>query len=95
MPGSRPCRRDAASGVVGPGGRVRGRYLAASSVFTLRPILEAFSRKIDGRCGLVPDVIEDVFESARVLRAEVPLAQLREYLVEKFLDLRDNDNKRA
>ena len=69
--------------------------MAASSVFTLRPILEVFSRKIDGRCGLVPDVIEDVFESARVLRAEVPFAQLREYLVEKFLDLRDNDNKRA
>ena len=69
--------------------------MAASSVFTLRPILEAFSRKIDGRCWLVPDVIENVFESARVLRVEVPLAQLREYLVEKFLDLRDNDDKRA
>ena len=95
MPGSRPCRRDAASGVVGPGGRVRGRDLSASSVFTFRPFLETFSRKIDGRCGLVPDVIENVFESACVLRVEVPLAQLREYLVEKFLDLRDNDDKRA
>ena len=78
-----------------PGGRVRGRDLSASSVFTLRPFLEAFSRKIDGRCGLVPDAIEEVFESTRVLRAEVPLDQLREYLVEKFLDLRDNDYKRA
>ena len=57
--------------------------------------MEAFSRKIDGCCGLVPDAIEDVFESTRVLRAEVPLAQLREYLVEEFLDLRDNDYKRA
>ena len=78
-----------------PGGRVRSRELAASSVFMLRPVLEAFSRKIDRRCGLVPDVIENVFESARVLRAEVPLAQLREYLVEEFLDLRDNDYERA
>ena len=61
----------------------------------LRPVLEAFTRKIDRCCGLVPDAVEDVFESARVLRAEVSLAQLREYLVEEFLDLRDNDYKRA